>query len=131
MKKVLLAAIVACMALATVPSHAEAGNGCRTVGDGPSAEIRCEYTAKAAQATLLDATPNTVQVFETHKAANGSNVTTKLYDCGADVCKAPPGTTLNTPVGATITMILGNADAPEGFCPVCGTVGFAQILETA
>ena len=120
MKKTLLLASVAALALSFAPSQAEVGNGCVAGPGEVEASASCTYQSTGAATNWVAATPNSWTITVVR-----DGVTVKLAESDS---AAPPSTGTITPQnGETITVTMG----PDCAGPACGSVGVVAVLETA
>jgi len=120
MRKVLVLAIGAVMALSFSVGHADQTNACvatDATGVVTPGQLSCTYTATAAQGQITQATPNQV-----HVTVTKDNVTTNAYD--QDSLNLPGQATFSTPVGSTVTVTVG-PDTAAG--PIAGAIGLVVI----
>ena len=118
MKKTLLLAGVAALAMSFSPSQAEPGNGCPIVA-ADTAATECTYTATGA-ATVIAATPNSWSITVVR---DGEPVV--LAD--SESAQVPSTTTINPANGEEVTVTVG----PDCAGPACGSIGALLVLETA
>lgn len=130
MRKIILGAIAASMALSFGTASAEAGNGC-VVQPGYQAQGLCTYTADGP-GTLFLATPNAVKVTAV-RVVDGVDTTVSLWSNGTADPAAQGQRALATLAGDKVTVTVGedaNGDCVDD-AYVCGTVGLIAAVEGA
>ncbi len=122
MRRMLVLAAGAAMALSLSMGHADPTNACLATGDiggfstpGP---LTCSYTAASASGQIIQATPNQVHVTVTYEGE-----TTEVYV--QELLTLPGQETFATPVGSTVTVTVG-PDAPPG-SPQGGAIGLVIV----
>lgn len=126
MRKIILGAIAASMALSLGTANAAPGNGCAT-GPGAAGEgATCDYVA-TGPGTLLVLTPNSVKV-EATRMVNDEEVTVTLFQAGSADPAAQGSRPLATLAGDKVVVTQG-PDCVED--PICGHIGIVVAGETA
>lgn len=125
MKKVLLGAVGAVLALSLAPANADAGNGCQAGPGAPDAGQTCTFTATVAGARYVQATPNFVTIIA-ERVVDDETVTVELYK--KDALDPPGQGTINTLPGDEVTVTMGPDDADP--IPVTGSIGIVAVSET-
>jgi hypothetical protein len=117
MKKLLLAAIGATLALSFTPGHADVTHSCAakdTTGVVSQGALTCTYTSVAGQGQIAFATPNQI-----HVTAVVAGRTVELWS--TDTLTPPGNATFDQPTNTVITVKVGPDDASPA--PVSGAVG--------
>lgn len=126
MRKIILGAIAASMALSFGTASADAGNGCQTGPGAPDAGATCTYTATGAGSVLI-ATPNSVNVKATYVNEQGQTVVRDELNFGSANPQAQGVHALDSQAGDKVTVTQGPDCVEE---PICGHVGIVVAGET-
>ncbi|MFP5224341.1 MAG: hypothetical protein ACLGH3_02095 [Actinomycetota bacterium] len=125
MRKIILGAIAAAMALSMGSATADPGNGCATGPGAPEVGGTCTYTASGAASALI-LTPNSVKI-EAMRTVDGVETTVVLFETDSANPAAQGVRSLATQAGDKVTVTQGPDCVEE---PVCGHIGIVVVGET-
>jgi hypothetical protein len=126
MRKIILGAVAAAMALSMGSATAEPGNGCATGPGAPDVGAECTFTATVDGASALILTPNSVTI-EATRTVDGVETTVTLFDTGSANPAAQGVQALATKAGDLVKVTQGPDCVEE---PVCGHIGLVVVGET-